>query len=122
MEEVVGRFGEEYEVREVARKLVKGDEVIRIGRIFCEETGCQILSGGRSVKEPKEEIVSGGFGGQEDLSIREVMVVEEAVVIKDSVRREAVWWSIVAESGVKFGEQGDPGGGDRLHYGEGQES
>ena len=118
MEEVVGRFGEEYEVREVVRKLVKSDEVIRIGRIFCEETGRQILSGGGSVKE---QIVSERFGEQEDLSIGEVEVVEEAVVIKDVGRREAVCRSIVAESGVKFGEQGDPGGGDRLHYGEGQE-
>ena len=117
----VKKLGKECEVREIVRKLVEGDEVIRIGRIFEEEIGGQILSGGRSVKEPKEEIVSGGFGEQEDLSIGEVKVVEEAVVIKDSGRREAVWWSIVAESGVKIGEQGDPRGGDGLHYGEGQE-
>ena len=58
---------------------------------------------------------------QEDLSIREVEVVKEAVVVKDAGRREAAWRSVVAESGVGIGEQGDPGGGDRLHYGEGQE-
>ena len=87
----VKELGKECEVREIVRKLVEGDEVIRIGRIFEEEIGGQRLNGGKSVREPKEEIVSGGFGGQEDLSIREVMVDEETVVIKDSVRREAVW-------------------------------
>ena len=86
----VKKLGKECEVREIVRKLVEGDEVIRIGRIFEEEIRGQMRSGGKSVREPKEGIVSGGFGGQEDLSIREVMVVEEAVVIKDSVRREAV--------------------------------
>ena len=104
MEEVVGGFGEEYEVRKVVRKLVKGDEVIRIGRIFFEETGRQILSGGRSVKEREEQIVPERFGEQEDLCIREVKVVKEAVGIKDVGRREAVCRSIVAESGVKIGE------------------
>ena len=111
----VKKLGKEYEVREIARKLVKGDEVIRIGRIFCGEIGLQILGGGGSVKEPGEEVVSEGFSEQKDLNIGEVEVVKEAVVIKDAGRREAVCRSIVAESGVKIGEQGDSGGGDRLH-------
>ena len=115
----VKELGKECEVREIVRKLVEGDEVIRIGRIFCEETGRQILSGGRSVKE---QIVSERFGEQDDLSIGEVEVVKEAVAIKDAVRRRTLCRNVGAESGVKFGEQGDPGGGDRLHYGEGQES
>ena len=118
----VKELGKECEVRGIVRKLVEGDEVICIGRIFEEEIGGQMRSGGKSVREPKEGIVSGGFGGQEDLSIREVMVVEEAVVIKVAARKRALCRNVVAESGVKFGEQGDPGSGDRLHYGEGQES
>ena len=80
-----------------------------------------MLSGGRSVKEPKEQIVFEGFGEQEDLSIGEVEVVREALIIKDVGRRKAVCRSFIAESGVKIGEQGDPRGGDGLHYGEGQE-
>ena len=117
----VKKLGKECEVREIVRKLVEGDEVIRIGRIFEEEIGGQMLRGGKSVREPKGEIVSEGFGEQEGLDIGEEEVTEETVGIKNINKGEAVCRSIVAESGVKVSEQGGQGGGDGLHHGEVEE-
>ena len=98
-----------------------GDEVIRVGRIWHREVRLQTLGGGGSVRKSWEEIVAEGFGKQKDLNIGEVEVTKEAVVINCISKREAVCRSIVTESGVKIGEQGGPGGGDGLHYGEGHE-